>query len=72
KGGSAQPLRDQNGELQADEEKIRDIWKDHASRVFADPSGHSKDPEHWHNHAVRLWPRTEGINDSISWTEVRE
>ncbi|KAI5054078.1 hypothetical protein GOP47_0031028, partial [Adiantum capillus-veneris] len=73
KGGPAQPLRDQNGgELQADEEKIRDIWKDHASRVFADPSGHNKDPEHWRNHAMRLWPRIEGINDSISWNEVRE
>ncbi|MCO5579021.1 hypothetical protein L7F22_032873 [Adiantum nelumboides] len=72
KGGPAQPLRDRNSELQADDEKIQDIWKDHASRVYADSSGHSKDPEYWRNHAVRLWPRLENINEAISWVEVRE
>lgn len=66
-----QPIRDAEGNLLLDPEKIAGEWMTHYGKLAKDVTGHSRDPEHWRS--LLRGPRMEaldGINEVPSWGEV--
>jgi exonuclease III len=77
RGGARQksgviPIRDSEGNLMLEPEKIKAAWAAHFGALCADSEGISRDAGHWAGLVDEDVEELEGINQPVTWPEVAE
>jgi hypothetical protein len=70
--GKSTTIKDpSSGDLVSDPGKVAQIWANWFGQLAKDTTGHSRDKEWWRDKQIRWWDEAPGLNNDLTWTEVR-
>jgi len=64
------PLRDEEGVIQLDPQKIKDLWEEHYRGLATDPTGNSQRSGRWRALGMEMVTKLSGLNGRITLEEL--